>query len=250
MSEKAKPKIPMIINLLCALVILMLVVMIYMFCTLLHTTTKADIKGLGKLEAGKYSATLDGYMSPLLGDNGLYFYLTDTPYTLELSAENSIPVYLKSNTAGLQVVYSNQLLKVHGTLLVSEDREYKDGNGYSYPFRLIDATWQAVDNAEFEQYNLIAATGLYEDLYMYYGLYNEIINNNAEVTDEIETELFDDMIIMLASQRITDSNLAKIINQEASIAKAINAGDDPKTLKEEYDKLAEMLVSYFKEFEV
>ena len=77
-----------------------------------------------------------GYMSPLLGETPNYFYLTQTPYCMELQLSkenkcvtNTVPVYLKVTDDSREVNkgYTNQLLKVSGDLIKGE---YKDNNQF------------------------------------------------------------------------------------------------------------------------
>ncbi len=111
-----------------------------------------------------------GYMSTLSPVDGSFTYLMNAPYqscpycvpnTTQLS--NTIAVYAKS---GKRLEFTDLLIKVEGTL---EFGDFKDEYGYTYSYRISDATYKAVsaDDLSHEQklWQQLAATGVVSEVF-------------------------------------------------------------------------------------
>lgn len=122
------------------------------------------------------TVTVMGYMSTLSAVDGSFTYLMNAPYqscpycvpnTTQLS--NTIAVYAKK---GKRLEFTDLLIQVTGTL---EFGEYKDEYGYTYSYRIKDATYVTVsaDDLTKEQklWQQLAATGvvskIFNEMYNY-----------------------------------------------------------------------------------
>ena len=195
----------------------------------------ADYKDRQKVE-------IVGYASPLLSNTKNYFYLTDKPYTTELSLSstntsitNVIPIYPDIETP--KFIYTEQKIRVTGELL---KMKYKDNNGYENTYRIINATYSEVPEYELtdaeKEYRIIANTGLYQDLYMYQGMF-EVMATNPNYEEEgtsVNTEEIENMMLYLALvEEVSIENkeeLASLINEEMQISESLNKGIFDKDL--------------------
>ncbi len=130
-----------------------------------------SIEDMEKHDGEKVSVI--GYMSTLSPVNGEFMYLMNLPYqscpfcvpnTTQLS--NTLAIYAKE---GKKFEFTDMLIKVEGEL---EFGEYTDAYGYSYSYRIKDATYSTVDTSELdEEYKLwqqLAASGVIGDVYAMY----------------------------------------------------------------------------------
>ena len=100
------------------------------------------VKDMQKLDGQQ--VTITGYMSELETDRDYYFYLVSSPYSsAPFSGDNSkklsdtVAVYAES---GKSFEFTDSLITVTGIL---DFGEYTDGMGYSYSYRIKDASYTA-----------------------------------------------------------------------------------------------------------
>lgn len=122
--------------------------------------------------------TINGYMatnsSPV---DGSYIYLMNLPYqscpycipnTNQLA--NTMTVYAP---AGSKFDYTDQAIKVTGILEVSpsESQFFTDYYGYEFNFKIVDAIYEVIDEAD-SKFNELAKAGIYEELNKMYEYLN------------------------------------------------------------------------------
>lgn len=132
-----------------------------------------NLKDMKELD-GK-TVTISGYMSTLSPISGAFMYLLNLPYqscpfcepnTTTLS--NTIAIYASN---GKKFEFTDRLIKVTGTLEYSKSG-FTDEYGYNYNFRIINASYEAVNTAELGEHlqlwQSLAATGVVSDVYAMY----------------------------------------------------------------------------------
>lgn len=125
---------------------------------------------------------INGYMATSSPVDGSFLFLMNLPYqscpfcipnTSQLS--NTMEVYPKK---GESFGYTNQAIKVVGTLCVAEDPDqpFTDQYGYLFNFKIIDATYSVVNTEELSQelalWQKIANSNVINDIYKMYDYLN------------------------------------------------------------------------------
>ncbi len=126
--------------------------------------------------------TISGYMATSSPVDGSFMFLMNLPYqscpfcvpnTSQLS--NTIEVYSKKNEP---FVFTNQAIKVVGTLEVakSEDKPFTDMYGYEFNFKIVDATYTIIQadelSADMALWQKIAEADVVTDIYAMYDYVN------------------------------------------------------------------------------
>ena len=126
--------------------------------------------------------TISGYMATSSPVDGSFMFLMNLPYqscpfcvpnTSQLS--NTMEVYSKKDEA---FDYTNQAIKVVGTLEVSdsEDEPFTDMYGYEFNFKIVDATYTIIQADELSEdmalWQKIAETDVVNEIYSMYDYVN------------------------------------------------------------------------------
>ena len=126
--------------------------------------------------------TINGYMATSSPVDGSFMFLMNLPYqscpfcvpnTSQLS--NTMEVYSKK---GEPFAYTNQAIKVVGTLEVaeSEDKPFTDMYGYQFNFKIVDATYTIIKaeelSADMALWQKIAESDVVSDIYGMYDYVN------------------------------------------------------------------------------
>ena len=126
--------------------------------------------------------TINGYMATSSPVDGSFMFLMNLPYqscpfcvpnTSQLS--NTIEVYSKEDDP---FAFTNQAIKVVGTLEVaeSEDEPFTDMYGYEFNFKIVDATYTIIQADELSEdmalWQKIAEADVVTDLYAMYDYVN------------------------------------------------------------------------------
>ena len=164
-------------------------------CLLLFSLAGCDSGGIDEANATKLSfksaasydylktlngqtVTISGYMATSSPVDGSFMFLMNLPYqscpfcvpnTSQLS--NTMEVYPKS---GDSFAYTNQAIRVVGTLVVadSEDEPFTDMYGYEFTCKLVDATYTVIRAEELSGkmalWQKIAEADVVSDMYSMY----------------------------------------------------------------------------------
>ena len=126
--------------------------------------------------------TINGYMATSSPVDGSFMFLMNLPYqscpfcvpnTSELS--NTMEVYSKEKEP---FAFTNQAIKVVGTLVVaeSEDKPFTDMYGYQFNFKIVDATYTIIKaeelSADMALWQKIAESDVVSDIYAMYDYVN------------------------------------------------------------------------------
>ena len=126
--------------------------------------------------------TISGYMATSSPVDGSFMFLMNLPYqscpfcvpnTSQLS--NTMEVYPKK---GETFGFTNQAIKVVGTLAVaeSEDKPFTDMYGYEFNYKIVDATYTIIQADELSEdmalWQKIAETDVVSDIYRMYDYVN------------------------------------------------------------------------------
>lgn len=126
--------------------------------------------------------TINGYMATSSPVDGSFMFLMNLPYqscpfcvpnTSQLS--NTMEVYAKN---GESFAFTNQAIKVVGTLEVaqSEDKPFTDLYGYEFNFKIVDATYTVIQADELSEdmalWQKIAEADVVPDIYAMYDYVN------------------------------------------------------------------------------
>lgn len=124
------------------------------------------------------TVNINGYVATSSPVDGSFIFLMNLPYqscpfcipnTSQLS--NTIEIYPKK---GKSFSYTNQAIKVVGTLKVapSENQPFTDEYGYEFTFKIINATYSVINSNELSSdlalWQDIAESGVVDDLYSMY----------------------------------------------------------------------------------
>ena len=135
---------------------------------------------LKTLDGSKVS--ISGYMATSSPVDGSFMFLMNLPYqscpfcvpnTSQLS--NTIEVYSKKDEP---FAFTNQAIKVVGTLEVaeSEDKPFTDMYGYEFSFKIVDATYTIIQASELSEemalWQKIAEADVVTDIYAMYDYVN------------------------------------------------------------------------------
>lgn len=163
-----------------------------------------------------------GFMSPIRIETKNYFYLTETPYSM-IEGTNALPVYLAIDN-NFEFKHTDMYIEVIGDLIRTNDKEFRDNTGYSCPVRIINARYVVKDKAGLEQYKALAETGIYEDLYMYYGMLEMLITGQVAESDiaEINEEEFNNILLLFVVSKVTDESLMSIVDKQYSLIQKVN----------------------------
>lgn len=209
----------------------------------------SDLVSLKDLEEyNNKTVTAIGYLSPITSYDGSFGYLMNLPYQTcpyclpsDTKITNTIAIFAKN---GKQIEFTEAAIMVRGTLKLES---YTDAYGYSYNYRIIDATIEEADTSELGEkivlYNKLAEkeilTKLMDTLYwvdenVYY---DEYTANGANYEREI---------VDLTNLESVITDLENFEPEEVSILKSVAnklkeiAIDTNKLLEEEnYDKILE-----------
>ena len=133
--------------------------------------------------------SINGYMATSSPVDGGYLFLMNLPYqscpfcvpnTSQLS--NTMAVYAKEGDA---FDYTGQAIKVTGTLEVAqqEDEPFTDEYGYTFNFRIVDATYSILTDeeltADMAAWQKIADSGLMDEMYRMYDYLNFVCKWNT-----------------------------------------------------------------------
>ena len=126
--------------------------------------------------------SINGYMATSSPVDGGYLFLMNLPYqscpfcvpnTSQLS--NTMAVYAKE---GKSFDYTGQAIKVVGKLVVaeSEDQPFMDKYGYEFSFKIVDAIYTVLTDAELTAdlaaWQKVADSGLMDQMYQMYDYLN------------------------------------------------------------------------------
>ena len=147
-------------------------------------TSYDDLKAMdGKI------VSINGYMATSSPVDGGYLFLMNLPYqscpfcvpnTSQLS--NTMAVYAKE---GKSFDYTGQAIKVTGKLVVAEDenKPFTDEYGYEFSFKIVDATYSVLTDAELTDdmaaWQKIADSGLMDEMYRMYDYLNFVCKWNT-----------------------------------------------------------------------
>lgn len=135
------------------------------------------------------TVAINGYMATSSPVDGGYLFLMNLPYqscpfcvpnTSQLS--NTMAVYAKEGDA---FDYTGQAIKVTGTLVVAENESqpFTDKYGYEFNFKIIDATYTVLTDAELTAdmaaWQKIADSGLMDEMYKMYDYLNFVCKWNT-----------------------------------------------------------------------
>ena len=133
--------------------------------------------------------TINGYMATSSPVDGGYLFLMNLPYqscpfcvpnTSQLS--NTMAVYAKEGAA---FEYTGQAIKVTGKLVVaeSEDQPFTDKYGYEFNFKIVDASYTVLTDAELTAsmalWQKVADSGLMDQMYQMYDYLNFVCKWNT-----------------------------------------------------------------------
>jgi hypothetical protein len=133
--------------------------------------------------------SINGYMATSSPVDGGYLFLMNLPYqscpfcvpnTSQLS--NTMAVYARE---GDSFDYTGQAIKVTGTLEVAqqEDEPFTDKYGYTFNFRIVDATYSVLTDeeltADMAAWQKIADSGLMDEMYRMYDYLNFVCKWNT-----------------------------------------------------------------------
>ena len=133
--------------------------------------------------------SINGYMATSSPVDGGYLFLMNLPYqscpfcvpnTSQLS--NTMAVYARE---GDSFDYTGQAIKVTGTLEVAqqEDEPFTDKYGYTFNFRIVDATYSVLTDeeltADMAAWQKIADSGLMDEIYRMYDYLNFVCKWNT-----------------------------------------------------------------------
>ena len=156
-------------------------------------TTKLSFKSATSYEELKKLdgelVTINGYMATSSPVDGGYLFLMNLPYqscpfcvpnTSQLS--NTMAVYAKEGSA---FEYTGQAIKVTGKLVVaeSEDQPFTDKYGYEFNFKIVDASYSVLTDAELTAnmalWQKVADSGLMDQMYQMYDYLNFVCKWNT-----------------------------------------------------------------------
>ena len=161
-------------------------------------STEADAVKLSFKSATSYEelkkldgqmVSINGYMATSSPVDGGYLFLMNLPYqscpfcvpnTSQLS--NTMAVYAKE---GKSFDYTGQAIKVTGKLVVAENesKPFTDKYGYEFSFKIVDATYTVLTDAELTAdmaaWQKIADSGLMDEMYQMYDYLNFVCKWNT-----------------------------------------------------------------------
>ena len=162
-------------------------------CGVLETATKLSFKSATSYEELKQldgqMVTINGYMATSSPVDGGYLFLMNLPYqscpfcvpnTSQLS--NTMAVYAKEGSA---FEYTGQAIKVTGKLVVaeSEDQPFTDEYGYEFSFKIVEASYSVLTDAELTAnmalWQKVADSGLMDQMYQMYDYLNFVCKWNT-----------------------------------------------------------------------
>lgn len=135
------------------------------------------------------TVSINGYMATSSPVDGGYLFLMNLPYqscpfcvpnTSQLS--NTMAVYAKEGSA---FDYTAQAIQVTGTLVVaeSENEPFTDKYGYTFNFKIVDASYSVLTDAELTAdmaaWQKIADSGLMDEMYRMYDYLNFVCKWNT-----------------------------------------------------------------------
>ena len=197
---------------LCALLVL-LAVFVCVFISCGKKDADADAVQLSFKSASSYDylkgidgeqVTINGYMATSSPVDGSFIFLMNLPYqsypfcvpnTTELS--NTIEVYPAKGEDF--TAFTNQAIKVVGTLVVAEneDEPFEDEFGYKFNFKIVDASFRIIKAEELSEnmatFQKIADSGIVNDMYKMYEYVNFVcawntyyVNNYTDADGNVQ----------------------------------------------------------------
>lgn len=202
-----------------------------------------DLVSLESLKEYKdKKVTAIGYMSPIMGYKGDFGYLMNLPYQTcpycipgDGKITNTISIFAKE---GEKIGFTEAAVIVSGILKLEE---YTDEYGYTYDYRIVDATVEKADTQELGEkialYNKLAEKnilgGLMETLYCvddnvyhqyyvstggqeydYYMIDTTILNQIIEDLKEFDQEQVEDLVTMASNLKALIETINPIIEQK------------------------------------
>ena len=200
----------------------------------------SDLVSLDDLKEYKNkTVTAIGYLSPITSYDGSFAYLMNLPYQTcpycipsDTKISNTISIFAKS---GEKIQFTEAAVLVKGTLKLEP---YTDAYGYSYNYRIVDATIKEADTSE-----LGDKIALYNKL-----AEKEILSKILEVLFSVDENIFYDEYVKNGAsyeRKIVDiTNLDTVIKdlndfeaEKVEILKEV--ATNLKTLVEDTNKLVE-----------
>lgn len=209
----------------------------------------SDLVSLKDLEEyNNKTVTAIGYLSPITSYDGSFAYLMNLPYQTcpyclpsDTKITNTIAIFAKN---GKQIDFTEAAIMVRGTLKLES---YTDAYGYSYNYRIIDATIEEADTSELGEkivlYNKLAEKEILTRLMdtLYWVDENVYYDEYTANGDYYEREIVD-----LTNLESVITDLESFEPEEVSILKSVAnklkeiAIETNKLLEEEnYDKILE-----------
>lgn len=200
----------------------------------------SDLVSLDALkEYNDKEVTAIGYLSPISSYDGSFSYLMNLPYQTcpycqpnDTKIANTLAIFAKK---GEKIEFTESAVVVKGILKLED---YTDDYGYTYGYRIVDATYELADTTELGEkitlYNEIAdkkiLTGIMDTLYSVDAnvYYDEYVANGEDYTPEvIDSAALDEVINNL---KTFDESKVKIL---------ISVSNDLKELLDATNKLIE-----------
>ena len=176
-----------------AFVLCALLIFSFAACGESRETVKLSFKAASSYEDLKAldgkTVSINGYMATSSPVDGGYLFLMNLPYqscpfcvpnTSQLS--NTMAVYAKD---GKSFDYTGQAIQVTGTLMVAEreDAPFTDKYGYTFSFKIVDASYSVLTDAELSAnmaaWQKIADSGLMDEMYRMYDYLNFVCKWNT-----------------------------------------------------------------------
>ena len=200
----------------------------------------SDLVSLSDLqEYNNKTVTAIGYLSPITSYDGSLGYLMNLPYQTcpycmpsDTKITNTISIFSKS---GKKIEFTEAAIMVRGTLKLEE---YTDAYGYSYNYRIVDATIEEADTSELGEkivlYNKLAEkeimTNLMETLYA--------VDNNVYYDEYIsQGATYDRAIVDLTNLEKVIDDLKEFNKEDVSIL--VNVANSLKEIAEDTNYLIE-----------
>jgi hypothetical protein len=153
------------------------------------------------------TVTINGYMATSSPVDGSFMFLMNLPYqscpfcvpnTSQLS--NTMEVYPKK---GDSFAFTNQAIKITGTLVVAEneDEPFEDMYGYQFNYKIVDATYTVIRaeelSANMALWQQIAESDVITDIYAMYDYVNFLcawntyfVNTYTDAAGKVHTGYF------------------------------------------------------------
>ena len=233
--------------------------------TKLSFKDSTSITVIKKLEGKRVSIT--GYMATQSPLDGSYIYLMNLPYQAcpfclpnTTSLNNTLAVYAKS---GASFTYTDGPVTLEGTLTMGN---FKDEYGYTYRYRLEDATCKPADvdglSQNIKMYSAISQEGLVQEIMALYmhtdsNIYYEEYQQETSEIEPIDVKEIETCISKLSAISKTDyQDLIQSLTTLKGIAEEVNANivngdfEANKNLKQEIETEFNFINEWINRYEV